>query len=818
MVTAKKKSGSAAGAKRQAKPRAKSDAKSDAKPKAKPKPRTTPSAAMVAPQRRWYEHPLASPVVWSVISAIVGGILYSGAELYRQAYELLPVTAPAPFEGDRVGILLARLENDPANEYALRVRSALEHQFPVAVDGSSSVEVNLYPKKLTLPEDGRLSETLAEANAEGREWLEEQKADLLIWGRALPTEKMLELRILTREADPKSSAQPELYPIKIPSEFSEQIGGALAGMVAGAGANAWNQRGGYLSPARAEELAGWMARLKTLQNELPDTLDEDTRAEIRTKIRTAYAQIGATLLADGNSPLALQVLSDLFPADEDEDAGGILKSHPFLASEIIADIVSQFSAAAVGQMGPEEDAALTTLIEQTSDSFEKSYEAGDLGKIEYAYLSALMAKLAGEVQAKLGQQDESKANLIKAIDAFDTVLSGLPRTHDALSRARIRSYLGEAQLALARVSDIDAAGALLDASIENFTAALNAVSPEVAPREAVRFGFLLATAEVTAAEWFVDVRALKRGIHELETLLPLLDANERDGEADGVRVQLANLLVADAIFHSGVAGAKKSLALLDEVAPSDQEDAAINHCASLEDDQRALCIRRHEVMATQQEATVQRGRCLANLAAGFRFDPNEDALSPEALDYVERSAEACEATAAAMLSLGNAAGWLEAQVSLADGLRLVGERSDEESPLEDALSALADADDKLAAIDAPPLSAQVMLTRAGASGALAVLQQNPAMLREAMGLELAARNIYSGREFAMQRLYAEMQYARSLTRLAELEKTDEGLTEATELLTNAKDRYAASGATLAARDAARALDEAEAAKARLATN
>jgi len=776
-------------------------------------------AAMATPGRRWYEHPLASPVVWSVISAVVGGVLYSGAELYHQAYELLPVTGPAPFEGDRVGILLARLENDPDNEYALRVRSALEHQFPVAVDGSSSVEVNLYPKKLTLSEEGRLSETLARANTEGRQWLEEQKADLLIWGRALPNEKMLELRILTREAEANStSVQPELYPIKIPSEFSEQIGGALAGMVAGAGANAWNQRGGYLSPARTQELADWMSRLKTLQHELPDSLDEDTRAEIRTKIRTAYAQIGAALLADGNSPLALQVLSDLFSADDNE-GDSILTSHPFLASEIIADIVSQFSASAVGQMGEEEETSLTTLIGQTSASFEKSYRAGDLGKIEYAYLSALMSKLAGEVQAKLGKQEEAKANLTEALDAFDTVLAGLPPTHDALSRARIQSYLGEVQMALARQSDIDEARPLLEASIENFTAALNAVSPEVAPREAVRFGYLVATAEVTFAEWFVDVGALKRGIHELEDLLPLLDANERDGDAAGVRVQLAALLVADAIFHSGLAGAKKSLALLDNVIPSDQQDdAGFEHCASMDAEQRALCIRRHEVMATQEEATVQQGRCLANLAAGYRFDPNEDALSAWALEYLERSSRACEAAAVSMLKLGNVAGWVEAKVTIADGLRLIGERTEDASRLEDALSAVEEADDKLTAIDAPSLKAQATLTRAAASRALAALQHDPDLLREAIELELAARNIYVGRAFAVQRIYAEMQLARSLTSLAELEKTDEGLAEAIELLTNAKDRYAAGGATLAARDAAKALEEAQTVQASLATN
>ena len=199
----------------------------------KPRSRATPAAASAqaptAPVRRWYEHPLASPVVWTVIAGALAAVWAFGEGLYRDYADEVMWT-PEPLAGDRVGILLARLENDPGNEYASRVRSALERQFPISADGSSSIEVNLYPKKLELPEHGRLSDNLVRAAAEGREWLKEQKADLLIWGRALPSAKMLELRILTREAPGKSrSAQPELYPIKIPSEFSEQIGGALAG-------------------------------------------------------------------------------------------------------------------------------------------------------------------------------------------------------------------------------------------------------------------------------------------------------------------------------------------------------------------------------------------------------------------------------------------------------------------------------------------------------------------------------------------------------------------------------------------------------------
>ncbi|ODR95043.1 hypothetical protein AUC70_04680 [Methyloceanibacter stevinii] len=438
--------------------------------------------------------------MWTVIGGALTLIWAFGEGLYKE-YRDEVMWAPEPFLGDRVGILLARLENDPGNEYAFRVRSALEHQFPINADGSASVEVNLYPKRLELPEHGRLSENIVQANAEGREWLKEQKADLLIWGRALPTAKMLELRILTREPQVQSgTAQPELYPIKIPSEFSEQIGTALAGMVAGAGASAWSQRGGYLSPARAQDLYGRMARLKTLQSELPDSLDEETRTELNNNIKMARAQIGGALLADGNSSLAMQVLSDLFPNQDSEKDNSLLTTQPFLAAEIIADVVSQFSAV-VDQMSPDDAVTIMSLVDQTSQTFDEGYADGTFGKVEYAYLTGLLAKLAGDIETFVGQNDEAEKSYARAAEKFETVLGELPPTHDALSRARVQSYLGEAELSLARLSPRKEAERLLDASIANFSEALDAVSPEAAPRDAVRFGTLMATAELARAEW-----------------------------------------------------------------------------------------------------------------------------------------------------------------------------------------------------------------------------------------------------------------------------------------------------------------------------
>ncbi|BAQ16746.1 hypothetical protein [Methyloceanibacter caenitepidi] len=790
---------------------------------AKPRRRSTPAAAAAAPPpaapaRRWYEHPLLSPVVWTVIGGALTLIWAFGEGLYQE-YRDEVMWAPEPFLGDRVGILLARLENDPGNEYASRVRSALEHQFPINADGSASVEVNLYPKKLELPEHGRLSENIIQANAQGREWLKEQKADLLIWGRALPTAKMLELRILTREPQVQSrAAQPELYPIKIPSEFSEQIGSALAGMVAGAGASAWSQRGGYLSPGRAQDLYARMARLKTLQSELPDSLDDETRAELNKNIKMARAQIGGALLADGNSSLAMQVLTDLFPNQDAEKDQSLLTTQPFLAAEIIADVVSQFSAV-VDQMSPDDAATIMSLVDQTSRTFDEGYADGTFGKVEYAYLTGLLAKLAGDIETFAGQNDEAEKSYATASEKFETVLAELPATHDALSRARVQSYLGEAQLALARLSPREEAETLLDASIANFTDALDAVSPEAAPRDAVRFGTLMATAELARAEWDVDAAALKRSIEHMQAVLPVLETHGRDDEADGISIQLAALLFSDAVFASGVSGAEKSLALVDDLSASRLDrPAPAAACASMAGEDRANCIQFQEGLAVQEEAALKRGACMGHLAAGYRFDPKGDRLSPTAMAHLKQSFEACEAAANIMLELGNLAGFAEAKLYLANGKRVAGERNKNASQLRDAIAAAEAAQEKLAAIDLPDLKAQTELAKAGALSELGALEGEPDLLREAKQMQLSTLPVYTGKDFAVQRTYAEVQLAQTLTDLAALERTDDELDEAADLLANAQKRYADGGATLAAADAARELKKTQEVRAKLATN
>jgi len=750
----------------------------------KPRRRSTPSTAAAAPAQRWYEHPLASPVIWTVIAGALTLIWTYGEGLYDDYADQF-IRAPQPFAGDRVGILLARLQDDPGNEFVSQVRNALERQFPITADGSSSVDVTLYPQRLELPEHGNVRQHIVEANAEGLQWLEDQNADLLIWGRAFPETERLELRIVTRGGKDKSSAG-EIYEITIPSKFSEQISGALAGMVVGAGANAWNQRGDYLAPARAQELYDWLPRLKTLRDEIPDSLDKETRAEIRENIDAARLQIGAALLAEGDDPRAMQIINDLFSSD-------IWKAHPFLFAEILADLISLI-ALQVNQIGEDQASEFTATINELSEGFDKLHAEGVFTDGEYAYLSGIMHKLAGQIQVLSGKSDESMSSFAKAADQLEVVLADLSKTDNQLSSARVQRYLGELQLMRAVQSDADEAKPLLEASVESFSQALETTPSDTAPRDSARLRQLLSTAEFHRAVWFIDAKALESAIDNQENFRSLLLANHRTVKAVTAATELTSLLISDALFTSGVPSAEKSLALLDELEPQG-----------------------NEIEVKQQTAAIDLGRCQAHFAAALRLDADGESLSAPAQEHLALSRKACTAAEARMVELDNATGWAEAKWAIANGLSVSGAHTKDEDQLREALKTAQEVEEMFAEINVPAAKVRAAQETAAAMRALGVLTNDAALMQEAIDRQQARRSLV-GKEFAVQRIEADVELGRSLTALAELQGTRDGLDEAIELLSNARDRYAAGGAKLAADDAERELKKAEALQAKLALN
>ena len=745
--------------------------------------------------QRGFSTLIVIPAIWAIVSMLVTGVIYSGADIGRYIYEFLPTDMPKPFTEDRLGILVARLENDPDGEYTLRVRTALEQQLPMTATGEAAVEVALYPKTLSLPAEGRLSENIAKATAEGRTWLEAQNAELLIWGRAVPSEKQIELRILTRQpAEGGGQAQPEVYPLRIPSEFSDRLGATLAGVVAGAGYKAWNQRGKYLTAEQREAMTAWMDRLKSLRGDLPDALDAKSRERIREKIETAYLQIGAALVADSKDEKGLAIIDQLFGEESDPD--GWPSGHVLLVAEMTADYFEALAFQGV-PLPPE---SVESLLETSNELFaliEQLYGLGEISENEFLYFAGNLEKLDGHLTAKLERPQEAREHFQRAKRLFNSLMEQKDAPKDPLTIARIKSYLGSIELSLAHLSTGKAISEHLDASITNFGQALNLLDAKTAPREVVRVRALLSVAYNNRWRNEYDARALYSSAETLEPVIPILRENGRTDELHVLAPQMAILYGLHAVVAGGESSAKKAL----QAAAAYGEDAGAD-----------------QIPVKAQTTFVE---CLSYLGEGRAMSSEGDALADK-VATLEKASARCESAATLFEQLGIVYNWMNAKSLSSGALRTAAEAKDDVALAVAALACADDAAEKTEGMGDPVINNQNAFTKGAALREVGRQKDDVAQVEESVQMLRDAREKLLAPERSAtlgDRLPIQLQLGDSLVTLAALNKDGgKNLEEGIEMLGEARDAFAAGGATLMLKDATEALQEAKHFQAEISVN
>ncbi|MFD0987900.1 hypothetical protein [Methyloligella solikamskensis] len=744
-------------------------------------------------EQRGFSNLIVIPAIWAIVSMLVTGVIYGGWDVGRYIYEFLPTDMPEPFSEDRLGILVARLDNDPDGEYTLRVRTALEQQLPMTATGEAAVEVDLYPKTLTLPAEGRLSQNIANATNEGRTWLEAQNAELLIWGRAVPTEKQIELRILTRQpAEGGGQAQPEVYPLRIPSEFSDRLGATLAGVVAGAGYKAWNQRGKYLTPEQREAMLAWMDRLKSLRGDLPDALDAKSRERIREKIETAYLQIGAALVADSKNDEGIAIVEELFGDDSNPESwpsGQVL-----LVAEMMADYFETLAVQGV-PLPPE---TVESLLQTSNELFaliEQLYGLGEISENEFLYFAGNLQKLDGHLTAKLDRAEDARDHFKRADRLFNSLMEQKDAPEDPLSVARIKSYLGSIELSLASLSSGDEVSKHLDAAITDFGQALNLLDAETAPREVVRVRTLLSVAYNNRWRDSYDARALYASAETLEPVVPILREHQRTEELAGIAPQIAILYGLHAVIAGGESSAEKALAAADSFAKEAGAD---------------------QIPVKAQTTFVE---CLSYLGEGRAMAADGDALS-EKVETLEKASDRCEAAATLYEQLGNAFSWMNAKSLSSSALRTAAHAKDDVALAVAALACADDAAEKTDGIDNPILANQNAYSKGSALREVGRLKKNAGQLEESVEMLRDARDKLIERNASVaDRLPIELQLGDSLVTLAALNKDGgKNLEDGIEMLDETRDAFAAGGAALMLKDATQALKEAKQFQAEMSVN
>ncbi len=145
-----------------------------------------------------------------------------------------------PAAGTHFTILIADLAGDEDGKQTRYVAGALE--------GQPGLQASQFGRVLAVKDHGDLAGNLAAAAREGREWLEQQNADILIWGEVAKTDHVLRLRFLSRAAEGDETAKGYVFDeaLELPPEFGVDFGQVLYMTALSAVGPATEMQGKYL--------------------------------------------------------------------------------------------------------------------------------------------------------------------------------------------------------------------------------------------------------------------------------------------------------------------------------------------------------------------------------------------------------------------------------------------------------------------------------------------------------------------------------------------------------------------------------------------
>jgi tetratricopeptide (TPR) repeat protein len=177
---------------------------------------------------------------------------------------------PAPQRAAKFAILVADLDGDADRVQTLHVLQSLQAQFAEAI-GRGDLQVLSRGEALRLPSGDAGAAEIA-AQKQGRAWLKEQNADVLIWGEVAQDHKLLRLRFLRPEdgAGPLAPYEPS------PALELPPGSGADIGTIVAVTAIVYERSGKELT----ELISPIVAKLKPLAENPPASFSSELRAQL----------------------------------------------------------------------------------------------------------------------------------------------------------------------------------------------------------------------------------------------------------------------------------------------------------------------------------------------------------------------------------------------------------------------------------------------------------------------------------------------------------------------------------------------------------
>jgi len=395
---------------------------------------------------------LEDPSNWRAWIVILGVFLLvaGGGEAVRRYYQRWRIRGAAR---DKIGVLLARLDNDKDNDARETVRDAIKKEL------EDAVEVLIWPEALRLGE-GNDADEEARAAATAQKWLKAKQCDVLLWGR-VRRDQTLSLRFTPLIG---TAQQPEVYglasqPLEISAKFFSDLRSALAVRVVVSAVGAFNARGGYVVPMlqrTAQRLGPIVAGIKP-----------DDPPVIRGMLRYHYAVLRHTLAEQ---------------TDERDEFEGAISAYRAALQDWTHDtlpgpwaVVQNALGNAAQRLG-ERDGDPARL-QQAIEAYEEALKEWTRDRAPQKW--AAVRNNIANAQRTLDKRTGNTGGLVRSVGQYEAALAATTRENDPAAWAAIQNDFGNALFTVAELEE-EGDRSLLRA-IEAFNSALEVRTRAASP-------------------------------------------------------------------------------------------------------------------------------------------------------------------------------------------------------------------------------------------------------------------------------------------------------------------------------------------------
>ena len=364
---------------------------------------------------------LDDPSNWRAWLLILGvfAVVAGGGEAARRYYSRWRIRGASR---DKIGVLLARLDNDKDNDARESVRDAIKK------DLDDAVEILIWPEPLRLGE-GNDADEEARAAATAQKWLKAKNCDLLLWGR-VRRDQTVSLRFTPLIG---TAQQPETYgfssPLDIPGKFFSDLRSALAVRVVVSAVAAFKTRGGYIVPMlqrTAQRLGPIVAGVKP-----------DDPPVVRGMLRYHYAVLRHTLAEQ---------------TDDRDEFEGAITAYRAALQDWTRDtlpgpwaVIQNALGNALQKLGERE--ADPAKLEQAIEAYNEALKEWTRDRAPQKW--AALQNNIGNARRTLDERSNDSGAILQSVDRYEQALAAANRERDPMAWAAMQNDFGNALSAAA---------------------------------------------------------------------------------------------------------------------------------------------------------------------------------------------------------------------------------------------------------------------------------------------------------------------------------------------------------------------------------